>query len=224
MIGLKVYIPYIICAKKDPGVLRQDENDKIEFVDLLKKFNPTELCPDCKVIRTPKSRHCAICNVCVERYDHHCVWLNNCVGIRNHGMYLSFLCFVWVLCLILMCIAMDCLGRGPSKDPSKNVFGPLCFAGICNVPAVQRGFGFFDLIVGTVFFVPSTLLLYIHSKNFILGQTTHERFAKKSKSASFAEDLLEEEQLLNESSKDSIKVDDMEGKPNLDEHMLKQST
>jgi len=118
---------------------------------------------------------------------------------------------------------MDCLGRGPSKDPSKNVFGPLCFAGICNVPAVQRGFGFFDLIVGTVFFVPSTLLLYIHSKNFILGQTTHERFAKKSKSASFAEDLLEEEQLLNESSKDSIKVDAMEGKPNLDEHMLKQS-
>ena len=171
MVGLKVYIPYIICARRDPGVLKQEETDKIEFLDMMKKFNPADLCPDCKIIRTPKSRHCAICNVCVERYDHHCVWLNNCVGIKNHGMYLSFICFVWVLCFLLMCIAMDCLGRGPATDEKlkTNPFGALCFFGICNIPFIQRAFGFFDLIVSTIFFVPSLLLLYIHSKNFALG-------------------------------------------------------
>jgi hypothetical protein len=216
-VGLKVYLSYIVCAKKDPGILKQDENDKIDFVDLLKKFSPADLCPDCKVIRTAKSRHCAICNVCVERYDHHCTWLNNCVGIRNHGMYLSYLCFLWVLCLLVMCIAMDCLGRGPMKDTHNSPFGPLCFAGICNVPAVQRIFGFFDLIVSTVFFVPSTLLLYIHSKNFIYGQTTHERFSKKGKSKDEIQDELEETHLLSQSSRDSIKLDDIEGKNQMDE-------
>ena len=52
---------------------------------------PLTLCPDCLVIRTPRSRHCSVCNQCVERYDHHCPWINNCVGAKNHSF---FMCFV----------------------------------------------------------------------------------------------------------------------------------
>ena len=46
-------------------------NDRLKKMDLTNpkllglaaiEINPTELCPDCKVIRTPRSRHCAICN------------------------------------------------------------------------------------------------------------------------------------------------------------------
>ena len=43
-------------------------------------IDPTQLCPDCLVVRTPRSRHCGTCNRCVERFDHHCPWINNCVG------------------------------------------------------------------------------------------------------------------------------------------------
>lgn len=186
MLGLKVIIPYIVATRKDPGILKNTDEHQIEFMTLLKIFNPNELCPDCKVIRTPRSRHCAICNVCVERYDHHCPWINNCVGINNHGIFLSFLTFLWILLALVMCIAMDCLGRGPIKNLADSVFGPVCFFGICNVPAVQMTFGFFDLIVSTVFFVPSTILLYIHIKNFCLGKTSNERFSKKA-SNSFGE-------------------------------------
>lgn len=78
MVGLKVFLPYIMATKKDPGVLRPDPS--IDFLDLVDKFNPSDLCPDCKVIKTPRSKHCSTCKVCVERYDHHCTWINNCVG------------------------------------------------------------------------------------------------------------------------------------------------
>jgi len=156
-----MYLPYILGTKRDPGFLKNTDEHQIDFMELLKVFSPSELCPDCKVIRTPRSRHCNICNACVERYDHHCVWLNNCVGIKTHSLYLTFVCFLWVLSLLVMCIAMDCLGRGPIKDTANSPFGPLCFAGICNVPAVQRTFGAFDLILSTIVFIPSSILLYI---------------------------------------------------------------
>jgi hypothetical protein len=46
------------------------------------------------------------------------------------------------------------MGRGAPKDVSKNPLGPLCFAGVCNEKIVFYTFGFFELIVSTVFFFP----------------------------------------------------------------------
>ena len=40
-------------------------------------------CETCRIYRKPKASHCAVCNNCVEGYDHHCPVLNNCIGKRN---------------------------------------------------------------------------------------------------------------------------------------------
>lgn len=56
-------------------------------------IDPIQLCPTCKIVKTPRSKHCNVCDRCVERLDHHCPWLNNCVGITNHIYFLLMINF-----------------------------------------------------------------------------------------------------------------------------------
>lgn len=67
---------------------------------LLETFDPESLCPFCQVIRLPMSRHCNICNKCVDRYDHHCPWVNNCVGRTNHANFYLHLVLVILYCVL----------------------------------------------------------------------------------------------------------------------------
>jgi len=95
-----IAISFFVASARDPGYLRQQHN----FLELLTKIHPSEMCPDCRVLRTPRSRHCAICNRCVERFDHHCPWLNNCVGYRNHSAFLTFLLSL-ITCLFAILVS-----------------------------------------------------------------------------------------------------------------------
>ena len=82
-------ILHIAAMCKNPGHLKSPKG--IPFMDMMKSFDPVLLCADCEVVRTDRSRHCSICQKCVERFDHHCPWINNCVGIDNHGVFMGFL-------------------------------------------------------------------------------------------------------------------------------------
>jgi palmitoyltransferase len=70
----------VLSWQLNPGFLEKDH--QFDFMQLLESFEPNCLCPECEVIRTPRSRHCNICKKCVERFDHHCPWINNCIGVR----------------------------------------------------------------------------------------------------------------------------------------------
>jgi len=82
-----VFTSFILCAFRSPGYLEPVH----DFLELLSKVHPSEMCPECKVLRTPRSRHCTICNRCIERFDHHCPWMNNCIGVGNNNAFLTFL-------------------------------------------------------------------------------------------------------------------------------------
>jgi len=97
----------LVVAASDPGYLVRDE--KMDFLTLLDTMNPTSLCPDCRLIKTPRSRHCYFCLRCVDRFDHHCPWVNNCVGKGNFAQFYSF-----VVCQSLYLVAVVvqiCLGK-----------------------------------------------------------------------------------------------------------------
>lgn len=76
----------VVCIM-NPGYIPRQKN----FMKMIMNIDNSQLCPDCEVVRTSRSRHCAICNRCTERFDHHCPWINNCVGLKNHNMFLFFL-------------------------------------------------------------------------------------------------------------------------------------
>lgn len=71
----------------DPGYISRD---KVDFLHLLEVVECTQLCADCLTIRTTRSKHCSVCNKCIERFDHHCPWINNCVGANNHRYFIGF--------------------------------------------------------------------------------------------------------------------------------------
>ena len=76
----------VVSVCMEPGYIE----NQVDFMNLIRVIDAAQLCPNCEVIRTSRSRHCSVCNKCVERFDHHCPWLNNCVGVRNHNYYLGY--------------------------------------------------------------------------------------------------------------------------------------
>ena len=50
---------FLAVWKKDPGYLKKDNS--IDFFSIIDKFDVNQLCPECEVIRTDRSRHCNVC-------------------------------------------------------------------------------------------------------------------------------------------------------------------
>ncbi len=46
-----------------------------------------------------RTKHCGVCNRCVEVFDHHCNWLNNCIGKQNYGKFIVLLLLVCAFCM-----------------------------------------------------------------------------------------------------------------------------
>lgn len=95
-----VVLFFLLSQGADPGYLKKPK--QINFLSMMQAFDPVLLCPDCEVIRTTRSRHCSICNKCVERFDHHCPWVNNCVGINNHHYFMMFLVSITVMMAVVI--------------------------------------------------------------------------------------------------------------------------
>ena len=151
-------------------------------MDMLEKIESTQLCPDCDTIRTSRSRHCSVCGHCVERFDHHCPWINNCVGIRNHNLFYFYIVFQTLL--VTVTIGESCMAlfrfftqQGQYRN---EIFG---FDDVIPSGLLESKIFYLcwlALLLGiTIFFIaPLYLLLWVHSKNFISGKTTMERFGR----------------------------------------------
>lgn len=63
------------------------KNEKY-ILEISKNFDFCVIC--CSNIYTD-SKHCRVCNRCVDKFDHHCNWLNNCIGKQNYFWFLLLL-------------------------------------------------------------------------------------------------------------------------------------
>uniref|UniRef100_A0A2N9I7I4 S-acyltransferase n=1 Tax=Fagus sylvatica TaxID=28930 RepID=A0A2N9I7I4_FAGSY len=96
-----VLVNLIMVSAIDPGIIPR--NDQLSTEDVgtsdgtrRRKIivNGVELrlkyCRICKIYRPPRSCHCAICDNCVDKFDHHCPWIGQCIALRNYRFYLTF--------------------------------------------------------------------------------------------------------------------------------------
>ncbi|CAD2099125.1 hypothetical protein YYG_02973 [Plasmodium vinckei petteri] len=77
--------------------LKNDLNIKWEISKFeISAFNINMLCPTCFLFKNPRTKHCALCDKCIDIFDHHCIFTLNCMGIDNARIFLS-----WILSNIL---------------------------------------------------------------------------------------------------------------------------
>ncbi|KAL9384772.1 hypothetical protein Peur_021782 [Populus x canadensis] len=103
MLTVTVLVTLFLVSTIDPGIIPRNDGSSIEETagtsDGTRRkrvtVNGVELklkyCRICKFFRPPRSCHCAICDNCVEKFDHHCPWIGQCIALRNYRFYLTFI-------------------------------------------------------------------------------------------------------------------------------------
>ncbi|AFZ81156.1 zinc finger protein DHHC domain-containing protein [Theileria equi strain WA] len=70
------------------------------------KFLRIKYCYTCNMYRSPRSIHCSVCDVCVNKFDHHCKWLGNCIGSNNYLTFISFIVITFVITAMMVCFSI----------------------------------------------------------------------------------------------------------------------
>ncbi|CAG9310721.1 unnamed protein product [Blepharisma stoltei] len=161
-----VLIMLVIVSNINPGYLFKLKGDKLSR--LYQDHNYNEICPDCIILRPPRSRHCHYCERCVSKFDHHCQWVNNCIGSRNLGWFYGFIWSLWISDFLLLYICSHAF-----------VFGSKQGGEIEKLPYFESDFiaGLLGAL-GLLGIFPISYLVVIQTKNFCINKTTSEQFSK----------------------------------------------
>eukprot|EP00347_Sterkiella_histriomuscorum_P002633 403367392 len=172
---------FTLSALYQPGFL--EKPDKQSFEKLLEVYDPNILCPTCEVMCRKDSRHCFICNKCVNHFDHHCVWINNCIGENNHTVFYLFILSLdlYLIINIIMTFLFMNISFTPeffSKVKQNSLLSDL----ITRSPQTAQVYYYTTMILvltlSSIFIAPLTLMVVVQTQNLIYNSTTNKRFSK----------------------------------------------
>ena len=98
------FLYLIFISKKICITNKKNEND-ISYEDLFEQCNYEKnkikkICPKCKIIKKYGTKHCKICDSCIEDFDHHCFWINRCINGKILTEFISFV-ILTLICLTI---------------------------------------------------------------------------------------------------------------------------
>ncbi|TRY83994.1 hypothetical protein DNTS_009942 [Danionella cerebrum] len=110
LLGLKSYLFYMCCSR-DPGTLtKANHAAQVRIYQYDEKlFQQGVRCSTCQLLKPARSKHCRVCDRCVQRFDHHCVWVNNCIGAQNTRYFLLYLLSVCAMAGNIAVLTADML-------------------------------------------------------------------------------------------------------------------
>ena len=96
---------FMIASCRDPGYSKSIEIKHFcNYLDkaIKEERNLDYFCFFCRSLWSSSSIHCMTCQRCVEGFDHHCPFMNNCIGYKNHGNFLLFLCLSFFYTIVMI--------------------------------------------------------------------------------------------------------------------------
>jgi palmitoyltransferase len=72
----------------------------------------SRICHTCWEWKNLRTKHCSICNVCVDGFDHHCGWLNNCVASKNHRQFVLMILATFSGSFMYLWVTIGAVVRG----------------------------------------------------------------------------------------------------------------
>ncbi|XP_068653911.1 probable protein S-acyltransferase 1 [Aristolochia californica] len=180
ILTLIVLINLIVVSARDPGIIPRQYQQQVEVGTsdgIIRKriiVNGVEVklkhCQICKHFRMPRSCHCAVCDNCVEKFDHHCPWISQCIGLHNYRYYLMFISSALSLFIFFLSFSCERIKQKMFKT------GTGLLATVVNTPEAAA-LALFSM-VAVVFL--GGLTLY-HAYLIMANQTAYEHFKRRNK-------------------------------------------
>jgi len=109
----------ISAATMDPGIIPKDKTPQTGTTPprFIKVEDGVQYkwCRTCFIYRPPRSKHCPICDSCVEKFDHHCPWVGTCIARRNYRFFLLFVTTTFVHSIYVFILSVVHLTKSAEK-------------------------------------------------------------------------------------------------------------
>lgn len=190
-------ISHLTALLLDPAssqVRKQPDNLVIPEFDRTKHQHVIEngRCHLCNITTvSKKTKHCSVCNKCIDNFDHHCMWLNNCVGGRNYIFFI--ICIVTAIISALTASILSTIEVTTSVNLILNNNNNNMSEAMNNnnltlpiTPIQDTGTLIIISIVGIISAIAAALLIHLcvfHGYIAFLGITTYEYVRNKREKA-----------------------------------------